>query len=90
MSSEKVENTKTLYIVVDTFDYGGERIGTRIVDMYHFGTRNWLQNHQWWAMHNGHTVETKNATNDEISEYLESQRTALAEKYNPGPQAQIA
>ena len=77
---------RSLYVVVDTFNYGGEQIGTRVVDMYHFGTRNWLQNHHWWAMHNGHLVETRNATEDEITEYLEFQRQALAEKFNNAQQ----
>lgn len=73
---------RSLYVVVDTFNNYDEQIGTRVVDMYHFGTRNWLQNHHWWAMHNGHFVTTRNATDEEIAEYLESQRQALADKFN--------
>ena len=76
------QETRNLYIVVDTVNFADEQIGTRVVDMYHFGTRNWLQNHQWWAMHNGHTVQTRNATAHEIEDYLESQRQALADKFN--------
>ncbi|CAN5950615.1 unnamed protein product [Sphagnum jensenii] len=63
---------RNLFVLVETFNYGGEQIGTRIVDMYHFGTRNWLQNHHWWAMHNGHVVETRTATDEEIGEYVEN------------------
>src|ERR1700761_9605846 len=38
-----------LFISVKTFDAEGKTVGERVVDMYHFGTRNWLQNHHWWA-----------------------------------------
>jgi hypothetical protein len=78
---------RNLFVRVDTFDVkttpGTEQqIGTRIVDMYHFGTRNWLANHQWWAMHNGHLVEIKTATTEQIAEYVASQKAALAAKFN--------
>lgn len=74
--------TKNLYVKVETFNVEGREVGTRIVDMYHFGTRNWLQNHHWWAMHNGHTVETRVATDDEVSAYLAAQKQLLADKFN--------
>lgn len=51
-----------LMVVVDTIDAKGEKIGTRTVDMYHYGTRDWLYGHMWWAMHNGHTVTQKPIT----------------------------
>lgn len=76
------EHTKNLFVKVDTFNPEGREIGTRIVDMYHFGTRNWLQNHHWWAMHNGHTVEAKTASQDEIGTYVNLQVQALADKHN--------
>jgi hypothetical protein len=71
-----------LFISVKTFDAEGKTVGERIVDMYHFGTRNWLQNHHWWAMHNGHCVETNVATPTEIENYLAASKTALAQKFN--------
>lgn len=46
-----------LHIRVNTFNSAGEQIGTRLVDLYHYGTKAWLQNHTWWAMHNGHMVK---------------------------------
>jgi hypothetical protein len=49
---------RALFVTVNTFDAVGAQIGTRTVDMYHYGTRNWLSNHQWWAAHNGHTITT--------------------------------
>lgn len=73
---------RNLYISVKTFDVEGRTIGERIVDMYHFGTRNWLQNHLWWAMHNTAQVETTRATDDEIGAYMASGKAALAEKFN--------
>lgn len=71
-----------LFISVKTFDVEGKTVGERIVDMYHFGTRNWLQNHHWWAMHNGHCVETNVATTDEVTGYLAASKEALAAKFN--------
>ena len=84
-------NRNNLYISVKTFDSEGKVVGERIVDLYHFGTRNWLQNHHWWAMHNGHCVETNTATPDEIEAFLVSAKQALAEKFNgAGPEAKAA
>lgn len=71
-----------LYFTVETFDRENKQIGSRIVDLYHFGTRDWLSNHQWWALHNGHTTESRPATADEITEYLDKAKLALAEKFN--------
>jgi hypothetical protein len=71
-----------LFISVKTFDVEGKTVGERIVDMYHFGTRNWLQNHHWWAMHNGHCVETNVATPAEVTGYLAASKEALAAKFN--------
>lgn len=74
---------QVLYISVKTFDGPtGKTIGERVVDMYHYGTRTWLQKHLWWAMCNGHAVETTPASPDEIDAYLETGRQALAEKFN--------
>lgn len=83
----KTENTaqeqqRTLFITVTTYDPKGQQVGTRVVDMYHYGTRNWLQNHHWWAMHNGNVVETMVATDAEVAEYLENARAELAAKFN--------
>ena len=62
---------KNLFIKVETYDVRGTEIGSRIVDMYHFGTRNWLQNHLWWAMHNSATVESRPADSGEVQAYLD-------------------
>lgn len=76
------QGPKNLFIKVDTFNEEGREIGTRIVDMYHFGTRNWLQNHLWWAMHNKATVESQVAVQKDIDIYLMESKKALAEKFN--------
>lgn len=77
---------RNLFISVKTFEaVEGKTVGERIVDMYHFGTRNWLQNHLWWAAHNGHCVETNIATDKEIADYMASGKAALAEKFNSVP-----
>lgn len=73
---------KTLYIKVETYDGAGKQIGERVVDMYHFGTRNWLQTHQWWAMHNSHTIELRPADDGEVQAYLDEAKLKLAEKFN--------
>ena len=77
------EQSKNLYVSVKTFDgKTGKPIGERVVDMYHYGTRNWLQNHIWWAMHNSHEVQQDIATDEEIGSYMAKQEIALAEKFN--------
>lgn len=73
-----------LYMSVKTFDQEGKTIGERIVDLFHFGTRGWLQQHIWWAMLNSNCVEVNIATPEETAAYLASGVTALAEKFN-GP-----
>ena len=55
----KQADPRTLYVRVDTFNQAGQQIGSRVVDMYHFGTKDWLITHSWWAMHNGHSVEQR-------------------------------
>ncbi len=81
MNTTTTEKTG-LFVSVNTFDADGRTIGERIVDMYHYGTRNWLQNHHWWAMHNGHCVEVTVATPEAVSAYVESSKIALANKFN--------
>ena len=70
------QQSRALYVSVNTYDPGGKQVGTRVVDMYHYGTRNWLANHTWWAMHNGHTVEQMLANSAEIDAYLEKAKAA--------------
>lgn len=81
-NSTETAKPANLFISVKTFDKDGKTIGERIVDQYHFGTRNWMQNHLWWAMHNSAEVEIKLATPEEIDAYVSSARAALAEKFN--------
>lgn len=78
-------NTSTpqnLFISVKTFDPEGKTVGERIVDMCHYGTRNWLSNHLWWATHNGNCTEIDIAKPAEIAAYLEAGKEALASKFN--------
>ena len=87
VKTAKVENhsqtqTKSLYVTVNTYDAKGKQIGTRIVDMYHYGTRNWTQNHLWWAMHNNCTVETMPSTDAEVQSYISAGASELAEHFN--------
>jgi hypothetical protein len=78
-----ISNTPTnLFISVKTFDAEGKTVGERIVDHCHYGTRNWLANHLWWATHNGHCTEINIATPEEIAAYLDAGKQALAEKFN--------
>lgn len=82
------QQSKNLYVTVNTYDIKGKNIGVRVVDMYHYGTRNWLQNHLWWAMHNSAVVEAVQATDQEIDDYMARQTVALAAKFN-GPVAAL-
>lgn len=74
---------KALYVSVKTFEAGeaGKRIGFRVVDMYHYGTRNWLQKHIWWAMHHSYVVEQDLATEEQVANYLKDQALRLQDKY---------
>jgi len=72
---------QNLFISVKTFDAEGKTIGERIVDMCHYGTRNWLSNHLWWATHNGHCTEIDIAKPDEVNAYLAKGVEALAQKF---------
>lgn len=81
---EAAPQNRNLYVTVNTYGPDGKQIGTRVVDMYHYGTRNWLANHTWWAMHNGHVVEQMPATDAEIDDYLEAAKKALAQKFANG------
>lgn len=78
---------KNLYVKVITYDQEGKTIGERIVDMYHYGTRNWLQNHIWWAMHNSHEIEQKCADPQDVKEYVANAAKELAAKFQDAPQA---
>jgi hypothetical protein len=80
-------NTTNLFISVKTFDIEGKTIGERVVDLYHFGTNNWLQKHSWWAMHHKATIEITQATPAEVDTYLAEAKAALVEKFNSGPPA---
>lgn len=73
---------QNLFISVRTFDAEGKTVGERIVDMCHYGTRDWLSKHLWWATHNGHCTEVDLAKPPEIEAYLEQGKLALASKFN--------
>lgn len=73
---------QNLFVSVRTFDAQGKTIGERIVDMCHYGTRDWLSKHLWWSTHNGHCVEIDLAKPEDIDAYLEAGKVALAEKFN--------
>lgn len=51
------QQTTNLMVIVNTIDSKGDLVGTRTVDMYHYGTRDWLTSHMWWATHQGHKVD---------------------------------
>lgn len=81
-TEQAADKANNLFISVKTFGPDGKTVGERVVDLYHFGTRNWLQNHHWWAMHNGNCVEVNKATDAEVSAYLDESKKALAAKFN--------
>jgi hypothetical protein len=73
---------QNLFISVRTFDAQGKTIGERIVDMCHYGTRNWISSHLWWSTHNGHCVEIDIAKPEDIAGYLEAGKLELVAKFN--------
>lgn len=75
------DQQRNLYVKVLTYNKEGQTIGERIVDMYHYGTRNWLQSHIWWAMHNGHEIEQKCADDDDVAAYVAQAAKELAAKF---------
>ena len=89
-----VQNNTTpnsLYFTVTTFSADdGKPIGYRLVDQYHFGTRNWLMKHLWWAMINKHEVAVQVATDDEVAEYLAKAAKELQDKYSTDEQQAAA
>lgn len=56
-------------------------VDSRICDIYNFQSRKWLTNHQFWAMHQGHTVELHPATPDEVQQYTQRQAQLLSNRY---------
>jgi hypothetical protein len=82
VEANQSQKPNNLYVSVKTYDVDGRPAGERVVDMYHFGTDKWLRSHNWWAMHNDHTVETMRATTDEVAAYLAQAKQALADKFN--------
>lgn len=56
-------------------------VDSRVCDIYNFMSRKWLTNHQFWAMHQGHTVELHPATPDEVTEYTKKQAQLLSRRY---------
>lgn len=88
--ANKGERKQNLFFSVKTFDgQSGKEIGDRIVDLYHIGTRDWVSNHVWWAMHNGHEVVQNVATDEEVAYYLRDQEKKLQEKFGAPKSQQV-
>jgi hypothetical protein len=81
-ADNSTQSQQKLYVSVKTFDAEGRTVGERIVDMHHFGTRNWLQNHLWWSTHHNHCTEVNIATPEEVDAYVNAGAKALATKLN--------
>lgn len=79
-----------LYMTINTINEAGKSVGFRIVDLKHYGTRNWLANHTWWAMHQGHLLEIQTATQVEVDEYLAQKAKELQDKFADEPTAVAA
>jgi len=75
------ERGKHLYMTISTIDMNGKQVGFRLVDLYHYGTQAWLAKHHWWAMHEGHLVETCRATQIEVEEFLALEAKKLQDKF---------
>lgn len=73
------QDRKTTYSFVRTFDLNGKETDCRVVDLSNNGARQWLLNHQWWALNNGQMIGLTIATKDDHDRY---QLERLANKYN--------
>lgn len=80
-ANENGVQTKFLFFKVNTTDSTGASLGDRIVDIYHYGTHNWMQDHMWWAVHKGHVVTVTTATEAEVKAHTDAQIAALAAKF---------
>lgn len=89
-AAQRASNNSTsqnLYFGVQSFDKEGHDIGFRIVDLYHFGTRKWMEKHTWWALHNGHTLEIIPTTPDQVTAHVAKLAAELVEKYSHTPES---
>ena len=77
-----MNRANSLYVVVDTLNRDDEVVSSKVVNLKQYGTPTWLQKHQCWALHSGHTVVVMVAKDDEVEAYLESRRKAMAEHFN--------
>lgn len=57
-------------------------IDSRVCNINDFQSRKWLTNHQFWAINQGHTVEMRPATSDEVQGYVAKQSKLLSNRYN--------
>lgn len=73
---------RQLFLTVNTYDSNNAQVGHRVVDLYHFGTNKWMSKHFWWAAHQGYSVDTQIASDEEVAAYMESAKQALADKFN--------
>lgn len=89
VAAQTTSTPQNLYVFVHTFDAQGKTVGERIVDMCHYGTRDWLSKHLWWATHHGYGTEIDMASQAQIDEYIANGVKALAEKLNSAP-AEVA
>lgn len=84
------QNIKTRYVKVLNYEKGtGKTLGERIVDMFHIGTRNFIQNNLWWATSNGHDTEIVMVGDEEVGAYMAKRRLDLVDKFG-GPKTNKA
>lgn len=80
MTNEK--RAQNLFMSITSVDVGDNVVGYKIIDLYHYGTRSWLANHQWWAMHNNVSVEVRVATDEEVQEFMAKKAKQLQDHYS--------
>ena len=71
-----------LFVLVETFDVDGDQVGTRVVDMYHYGTKDWLTKHLWWATHQGHLVKVTSGAEIIRPDWTPSNSAPVVEVYS--------
>lgn len=79
----EVEQKAPFHVIVVTSVPGKDVIvDSRVCDIYNFQSRKWLTNHQYWAMHQRHTVEIRPASETEVAEYTSNQAQLLSRRYS--------
>lgn len=84
VQEQPAADKEPLYVKVLTTAKAGDAtvtIDSRVTDIANWDSRKWLTNHQFWAMHQGHSVSMDKATTDEVNNFVNQQAQALSRRF---------